>query len=173
MSDTRTITKEELGAALPMDLDYWADRIRHGERWESFVSFVWDRLTAATQDAPLPPRRAGRAAMSEPGGIMHHPCCGTSHPWPLAAPPAPEGLREATWSVPYPHEKGGRQHPSYEAECDCCGSPVRVTNNYSPMGDFLDQSVEPRLAASPAPETDAAYAERKWRAAHPDPQEPR
>lgn len=48
-----------------------------------------------------------------------------------------------TWRQPLSHEPGGWRNPSYETECDCCGHRIRVTNNYSPMGDFLDQSVEP------------------------------
>lgn len=48
-----------------------------------------------------------------------------------------------TWRQPLPQEPGGRLNRTYKSECPECGTRLRITNNYSPMGDFLDQSVQP------------------------------
>jgi len=55
-----------------------------------------------------------------------------------------------TWKQPTSDEPGGRRNPSYETECGECGTRLRITNNYSPQGDFLDQSV----TALPEPSLD-------------------
>jgi hypothetical protein len=56
----------------------------------------------------------------------------------LAAPDAGEA-----WKQPLKNEPGGWKNPTYFTECETCGTRLRVTSNYSPMGDFLDQSAEP------------------------------
>jgi hypothetical protein len=57
-----------------------------------------------------------------------------------------------TWRQPMADEPGGRRNPSYEIECGECGTRLRITNNYSPQGDFLDQSSEPVGVAQERPQ---------------------
>jgi hypothetical protein len=57
-----------------------------------------------------------------------------------------------TWRQPTADEPGGRRNPSYETECGECGTRLRITNNYSPQGDFLDQSSEPVGVAQERPQ---------------------
>jgi hypothetical protein len=59
-----------------------------------------------------------------------------------------------TWRQPTADEPGGRRNPSYETECGECGTRLRITNNYSPQGDFLDQSSEPVGVAQERPPID-------------------
>jgi hypothetical protein len=61
---------------------------------------------------------------------------------------------QPTWRQPMADEPGGRRNPSYETECELCGTAIRVTNNYSPQGDFLDQSTEPVGVAQERPPID-------------------
>jgi hypothetical protein len=71
---------------------------------------------------------------------------------------AQERPQPPTWRQPMADEPGGRRNPSYETECGECGTRLRITNNYSPQGDFLDQSTEPVGVAQerPRPDTDGA-----------------
>jgi hypothetical protein len=70
-----------------------------------------------------------------------------------------------TWRQPTADEPGGRRNPSYETECGECGTRLRITNNYSPQGDFLDQSSEAVGVAQERPEDiagDLWHQEEGW-----------
>jgi hypothetical protein len=70
----------------------------------------------------------------------------------LARAASQERPQPKTWRQPMADEPGGRRNPSYEIECGECGTRLRITNNYSPQGDFLDQSSEPVGVAQERPQ---------------------